>query len=143
MLYAVRLLLSLSALSMTAAAPAQAPLTYPETRAEPLVEEQFGIAVADPYRWLENDVRTDPKVREWVTAQNQVTDAYLATLPGRDVFKAWSRWVATLPDTVCPYARVLRVPDIDGPPPHLRGKEFAMVETVVLGSYPYRDPLDV
>ena len=87
MRHAVRLLLSLSALAMTAAAAAQAPLAYPETRAEPLVEEQFGIAVADPYRWLENDVRTDPKVRDWVTAQNAVTDAYLATLPGRDVFK--------------------------------------------------------
>ena len=88
MRHAVRLLLSMSALSMTAALPAQAPLSYPETRAEPLVEEQFGIAVADPYRWLENDVRTDTKVRDWVTAQNAVTDAYLATLPGRDLFRA-------------------------------------------------------
>ena len=39
--------------------------------------------VADPYRWLENDVRVDPAVRGWVDAENAVTDAYLATLPGR------------------------------------------------------------
>ncbi len=63
-------------------------LTYPVTRTVPQVDEQFGVKVADPYRWLENDVRTDPAVREWVTAQNAVTDAYLKTLPGRDVFKA-------------------------------------------------------
>ncbi len=64
------------------------PLTYPETATVPQVDEAFGERVADPYRWLENDVRTDPKVRDWVTAQNKVTDAYLATLPGRDAFKA-------------------------------------------------------
>ena len=63
-------------------------LKYPETRRVDQVDEQFGVKVADPYRWLENDVRTDPAVREWVTEENAVTDAYLATLPGRDVFRA-------------------------------------------------------
>lgn len=61
---------------------------YPLTSTVPLVEEQFGEKVADPYRWLENDVRTDPKVREWVDAQNRVTDAYLRDLPGRDILAA-------------------------------------------------------
>ena len=63
-------------------------LVYPETLREQLVEQQFGTDVADPYRWLENDVRTDPRVADWVAAENAVTDAYLATLPGRDRFKA-------------------------------------------------------
>jgi prolyl oligopeptidase len=62
-------------------------LTYPETRRVDVVEEQFGVKVADPYRWLENDVRNDPEVAAWVEAQNKVTDAYLATLPGRDFFR--------------------------------------------------------
>ena len=53
-----------------------------------LVETQFGVAVADPYRWLENDVRTDPKVKAWVEAQNATTNAFLATLPARGAFKA-------------------------------------------------------
>jgi len=61
---------------------------YPLTRKQELVEEQFGVAVADSYRWLENDVRNDPEVRAWVTAENEVTDAFLATLPLRDKFKA-------------------------------------------------------
>ena len=51
------------------------------------VETSFGQKVADPYRWLENDVRVYAKVRDWVTAQNKVTDAYLDTLPGRDILK--------------------------------------------------------
>src|SRR4051812_7799124 len=61
---------------------------YPETRRVDVVEEQFGVKVADPYRWLENDVRGDKEVADWVAAQNQVTSAYLATLPGRQVFAA-------------------------------------------------------
>ncbi len=65
-----------------------APIAYPETRRVDVVDESFGEKVADPYRWLENDVRNDKEVAEWVAAQNKVTDAYLDTLPGRDVFKA-------------------------------------------------------
>ena len=38
-----------------------AAIVYPKTRTVDLVETQFGIPVADPYRWLENDVRTDPR----------------------------------------------------------------------------------
>ncbi len=69
----------------TAAAPAPA-LTYPDTVRGDTVDTQFGVDVADPYRWLEDDVRVNPKVAAWVAAENEVTDAYLDTLPGRDVF---------------------------------------------------------
>ena len=62
-------------------------ITYPATDRGDTVDEQFGVKVADPYRWLENDVRTDPKVAAWVEAENKITDAYLATLPGREMFK--------------------------------------------------------
>lgn len=57
----------------------------PTTRMSDVAEVQFGESIADPYRWLENDVRVDPEVRGWVEAQNRVTQAYLATLPGRDI----------------------------------------------------------
>lgn len=62
-------------------------MSYPETRRVDQVDKLFGEKVEDPYRWLENDVRTDPEVAAWVAAQNRVTDAYLATLPGRAIFK--------------------------------------------------------
>jgi FAD binding domain-containing protein len=53
---------------------------------------------------------------------------------GREVFKVWARWAPTLPDYVTTIARALRIPDMDGPPEFLRGKEFAVVQTIVLGS---------
>lgn len=72
-----------------AAASAPAPrLAYPASERGSTVDPQFGVDVADPYRWLEDDVRVNPKVAAWVEAQNKVTDAYLDTLPGRDAFKA-------------------------------------------------------
>lgn len=68
-----------------ASTPASA-LAYPDTARGDTVDPQFGVDVADPYRWLEDDVRVNPKVAAWVEAQNKVTDAYLDTLPGRDAF---------------------------------------------------------
>src|SRR5688572_31014702 len=68
------------------AQPTAAP-PYPETRRGEVVETLFGEQVADPYRWLENDVRNDAEVADWVERQNAVTDAYLAKLPARAWFK--------------------------------------------------------
>jgi prolyl oligopeptidase len=62
-------------------------IAYPETKRGNVVEKSFGQTIADPYRWLENDVRSDKEVAAWVEAQNKVTNAYLGTLPGRDIFK--------------------------------------------------------
>ncbi len=62
-------------------------ITYPETKRVDVVEQHFGQTIADPYRWLENDVRNDKEVAAWVESQNKVTNAYLNTLPGRDIFK--------------------------------------------------------
>ena len=85
----MRRILPLTLIALAAPTFAQtSPMTYPTTERGATVDEQFGIGVADPYRWLENDVRTDPKVAAWVADENKVTDAYLATLPGRDIFKA-------------------------------------------------------
>jgi len=79
---------ALTAPDIAAAQAATAPaIAYPQTRRVDLVEPQFGVPVADPYRWLENDVRNDTEVRAWVDAQNKVTNAFLATLPGRDALE--------------------------------------------------------
>jgi prolyl oligopeptidase len=72
---------------LPAALRAEAPLDYPKTATVDVSDTSFGERVADPYRWLEADVRTDAKVRDWVTAQNKVSNAYLAKLPGRDIFE--------------------------------------------------------
>jgi prolyl oligopeptidase len=67
--------------------PADMPIVYPPTQRGDVVEDHFGQAIPDPYRWLENDARTDTAVAAWVEAQNEVTEAYLRELPGRDVFR--------------------------------------------------------
>lgn len=83
--------LALAAMALLAApAAAQAesamPLSYPDTRKLDLVETPFGEPVADPYRWLENDVRTDKEVADWVARQNRVTRSYLDGLTQRPWF---------------------------------------------------------
>ncbi|MCU0890643.1 MAG: prolyl oligopeptidase family serine peptidase [Sandarakinorhabdus sp.] len=77
----------LAAALMSAAPVLAAPITYPATATGTEVEARHGISVPDPWRWLEEDVRTDARVADWVTAQNKVTDAYLATLPKRDAIR--------------------------------------------------------
>ena len=78
----------LLAVALMSAAPVlAAPIAYPASATGNDVEARHGISVPDPYRWLEADVRTDQKVADWVTAQNKVTDAYLATLPKRDAIR--------------------------------------------------------
>ena len=63
-------------------------LHYPDARRLELIEKRFGIKVADPYRWLENDARTDPSVREWVGQENALTRRTIDALPGRDSLRA-------------------------------------------------------
>jgi len=83
-------LIAAAALLATLAIPASAQdMTapqYPETRRGGVVETPFGAEVADPYRWLEDDVRSSEEVAAWVEAQNAVTDAYLEHLPARGWF---------------------------------------------------------
>lgn len=64
---------------------ASAQLTYPPTPKGPQTDEYFGTKVEDPYRWLEDDNSAETKA--WVTAQNKVTEAYLAKIPYRATIK--------------------------------------------------------
>ena len=57
----------------------------PITEKGTVVETLHGIAVADPYRWLEDP--TAPATRAWAEGQNAVTRPYLAALPHRDAFR--------------------------------------------------------
>src|SRR5690554_827787 len=57
-------------------------LQYPETMREDIVENLFGQAVQDPYRWLEN-VEADA-VQAWMKSQDDFARARLDALPARD-----------------------------------------------------------
>lgn len=75
-------LLLMTGIALTACAPQQKKLVYPETAKVDTVDVYFGTQVPDPYRWLEND--TTAATAAWVEAQNQVTNDYLAQIPFRE-----------------------------------------------------------
>jgi prolyl oligopeptidase len=62
-----------------------AKIIYPTTRATNQVDVYHGVAVADPYRWLEDDNSAETKA--WVEAQNKVTFDYLKKIPQRDAIR--------------------------------------------------------
>jgi prolyl oligopeptidase len=63
------------------------PLDVPDTKRGETVDVFHGQSVADPYRWLEADVREDASVSDWVDAQNDVTFAYLHELKQRPAIR--------------------------------------------------------
>src|SRR6185503_15987754 len=72
-----------TATASSAVVPSSAALHYPATATVDQVDTYHGVAVRDPYRWLEEDVRESPRVQQWVDAENKVTFDYLAGIPER------------------------------------------------------------
>jgi prolyl oligopeptidase len=70
-----------SILAMTAAFAAVP--KPPETKRGDQTDVFHGTTVADPYRWLEDDVRTSKDVANWVEAENKTTFSYLEAIPQR------------------------------------------------------------
>ena len=65
------------------AALQQAPVsTPPATPQHPVFDTYFNVKVQDNYRWLEDG--SSPEVKQWVTAQNDYTAAYMDRLPDRN-----------------------------------------------------------
>ena len=62
-------------------------LTLPRPHApiEPVTEILHGVAITDPYRWLED--RNSPRTREWIEQQTRYARAYLDNVPGREVIR--------------------------------------------------------
>ncbi|HET7698736.1 MAG TPA: prolyl oligopeptidase family serine peptidase [Vicinamibacterales bacterium] len=78
------------------------PVRYPPARVDPLVEVLHGVAVADPYRWLEDD--GSPETRAWVDAQNALTRSMLDG-PARDALVEELTRRFDYPRTVAAYRR--------------------------------------
>jgi prolyl oligopeptidase len=57
------------------------PLTYPNAARGDVSSDYHGVKVSDPYRWME-DIDS-PATRTWVEAEDKLSRAYLAALPGR------------------------------------------------------------
>src|SRR5215218_7779243 len=56
-------------------------LQYPASKKVEQTDTYFGVKVADPYRWLEDEGA--PETARWVEEQNRVTFAYLDKIPYR------------------------------------------------------------
>ena len=67
-------------------APSDIDTEYPETKKVDTVDTYFGTKVPDPYRWLEDDDAKDTK--DWVKAQNEITNSYLQDIPFRSKIKS-------------------------------------------------------
>lgn len=60
-------------------------LAYPTPRVEEETEELHGVLVSDSYRWME-EIDAD-ETQRWILAQNELTAAYLASLPDRPAIR--------------------------------------------------------
>lgn len=75
------LILSIAAASMLSSVDAVAQTAYPKAPKDNTVDVYFGEKVADPYRWLEDDMSA--QTAKWVDAENAVTRKYLDNIPMR------------------------------------------------------------
>lgn len=57
-------------------------LSPPVSAVEPVTEMLHGVAVSDPYRWLEE--QNSPRTRAWIAEQTRYARAYLDNIPGRE-----------------------------------------------------------
>ncbi len=80
--------LALAGCGKGAAIPEATGLQYPVTESIDHTDTYHGTVVADPYRWLEDDVRESESVSQWVDRQNEVTFAYLDTIEEREPIRA-------------------------------------------------------
>jgi prolyl oligopeptidase len=76
-------------------------IQYPVTKKVEQVEDYFGVKVADPYRWLEDDTAED--VKQWIQAENAVTFDYLGKIPFRDKIKARLQEIYNYPRYSAPF----------------------------------------
>ena len=59
--------------------------TVPVSATRPVTDVIHGVAVTDPYRWLEET--HSPETRRWLKRQTRYARAYLDQVPGRDVIR--------------------------------------------------------
>lgn len=60
-------------------------IQYPQTPKGDQVDDYFGEKVADPYRWLEDDMSAE--TADWVKSENKLTFDYLNHIPYREDLK--------------------------------------------------------
>ncbi len=60
-------------------------MQYPPAKTVEQIDDYHGVAVRDPYRWLED--ADSAETRAWIEAENRVTGDFLKALPDREAIK--------------------------------------------------------
>lgn len=74
-------------------------VSYPLSKKVDQQDNYHGTMVADPYRWLED--ANSAETKEWVDAQNKLTQSYLGQIPAREAIKARLTKLWNFSATVC------------------------------------------
>src|SRR5262245_22700560 len=69
----------------------------PPAPKRPVTDTHHGVAVTDPYRWLEDS--GSKEVQEWSDAQNAYARGVLDRLPGRDALRKRLTQILSAPTT--------------------------------------------
>ncbi|MCX6257024.1 MAG: prolyl oligopeptidase family serine peptidase [Bacteroidia bacterium] len=82
-------------------------VAYPMTKKCDTVDNYFGIKIADPYRWLEDD--NSSETMAWVKAENEVTTNYLKQIPFRDKIRERLTKIMNFPKITAPFKKGGRI----------------------------------
>jgi prolyl oligopeptidase len=77
--------------------------SYPTTKTVHVVDDFHGIAVSDPYRWMEDE--NDPDLKIWIDAQNTLTSSYLDAYAGKESIKSRLTELWNYPRYTVPFRR--------------------------------------
>ena len=88
------------ALASAALAATEGP---PPTPVHPVTDILHGVAITDPYRWLED--QNSPQTRAWLKAQIQYSEAFLSRLPMRGKVKQRLEQLSRIDSYGIPIAR--------------------------------------
>src|SRR3989440_67101 len=93
------------AVALAAACPPAAAqrLEYPKAKKGDQMDTYFGVKVADPYRWLEDE--NSPETARWVEEENRLTFGYLEKIPYRRAVKARVERLFNYPRYTAPFRR--------------------------------------
>jgi prolyl oligopeptidase len=86
---------------------APSPPGRPENKPAAITDTLHGVAVEDPYRWLEDEKA--PEVQAWMDAQDAHARAFIAGLPGRDTLAARLKELYYVDSTSVPIQRGARL----------------------------------
>jgi prolyl oligopeptidase len=99
------------------------------------VDDYFGTKIPDPYRWLEDD--HSPETKAWVDAQNEVTFAFLDSIPeraaiGKRLTELWDYERYGLPSREGPWYVFSRNEGLQNQPVIYRARDLEATPEVLL-----------